>query len=76
MCRNIKTLRPPVAEEVTSQDVRAAALQYVRKVDGMRSPSRANAAGFEEAVLQVAAATERLLGGLVVGRRPRGEGAE
>jgi hypothetical protein len=61
MCRSIKTLRPPYADEVTSQDVHAAALQYVRKVSGFRSPSRANAQAFERAVEAVAAATEAML---------------
>ena len=42
MCRSIRTLRPPYAE-ATDEDVRAAALQFVRKVSGYRTPSRANA---------------------------------
>jgi hypothetical protein len=61
MCRSIKTLRPPYAEQVTSDDVHAAALQYVRKISGFRSPSRANAEAFERAVEAVAAATSVLL---------------
>lgn len=64
MCRNIRPLNnfePPA----TSQEVQAAALQYVRKVSGATRPSQANAAAFEEAVAEVAAATERLLGRLV-----------
>ncbi len=61
MCRSIQTLRPPYTEEVGPEDVRAAALQYVRKVVGMRSPAPHNAAVFESAVDAVAAATESLL---------------
>ncbi len=63
MCRNIKTLRnpisPPAEEELT-----LAALQYVRKVSGYRSPSRANQRVFDAAVLEIAASTRRLLEGL------------
>lgn len=66
MCRSIKTLRPPMTEEVTEDDVRAAALQYVRKVSGFRAPSRANAGVFEAAVAEISAATEQLLLGLVL----------
>lgn len=66
MCRSIKTLRPPYTDDVGPDDVRAAALQYVRKVAGMRSPAAANAAAFEAAVDEVAAATEQLLSTLVV----------
>lgn len=71
MCRSIKTLRPPYTESVTPSDVEAAALQYVRKIAGMRAPSAANAAAFDRAVAQVAAATEELLGGLTVRSAPR-----
>lgn len=70
MCRSIKTLRPPYATGVTEEDVRAAALQYVRKVSGFRMPAPHNAAVFEEAVDAVAASTRRLLDGLEV--RPAG----
>ena len=72
MCRSIKTLRPPYAEQVTAQDTRAAALQYVRKVAGMRAPSAANTAAFEAAVNAVAAATDELLASLVL--RPAAAG--
>ena len=68
MCRSIKTLRgatPPPSGE----DVRAAALQYVRKLSGYRVPSQANRAAFDAAVEDIAAVTERLLGDLVVGAR-------
>jgi hypothetical protein len=64
MCRSIKTLRG-ATEPVTHDDVRAAALQYVRKLSGYRQPSRANTVVFEAAVDEVAAATQRLLDGLV-----------
>jgi hypothetical protein len=66
MCRSIKTLRPPYAEVVTDEDMRAAALQYVRKVSGFRAPAARNAAAFEAAVDEIAAATARLLGSLEV----------
>lgn len=69
MCRSIKTLRPPMTEDVTEQDVRAAALQYVRKISGFRSPSRINADIFDAAVSDIAAATDRLLGALVMPTR-------
>lgn len=61
MCRSIQTLRPPYTEDVGPEEVRAAALQYVRKVVGMRSPAPHNAVVFEAAVDAVAAATEALL---------------
>ena len=66
MCRSIKTLRPPYAEQVTDQDVRAAALQYVRKISGFRAPAARNAAAFDAAVDEIAAATARLLAALEV----------
>jgi hypothetical protein len=66
MCRSIKTLRPPYIDEAGPADVEAAALQYVRKIAGMRAPSTANAETFSAAVEEVAAATQRLLDGLVV----------
>jgi hypothetical protein len=71
MCRSIKTLRPPCTDDVGEDDVRAAALQYVRKVAGMRTPSAANAEAFDDAVQQVAAATQDLLDRLVVRTRSR-----
>jgi hypothetical protein len=61
MCRSIKTLRPPYAEVVTDEDMRAAALQYVRKISGFRAPAARNAAAFDQAVDEIAAATARLL---------------
>ena len=66
MCRSIKTLRPPYAEQVTDQDVREAALQYVRKISGFRAPAARNAAAFDEAVDEIAATTARLLAALEV----------
>ncbi|NGO68597.1 DUF2277 domain-containing protein [Streptomyces boncukensis] len=66
MCRSIKTLREPYAESVTEADVRAAALQYVRKISGFRAPAAHNAEAFETAVDRVAAATQELLDTLVV----------
>ena len=70
MCRNIRTLHnfePPATEE----EIRAAALQYVRKVSGSTRPSRANAEAFEAAVDEVALATSRLLGRLVTTAPPK-----
>ena len=60
MCRSIKTLRR-ADEPATDEEIRAAALQYVRKVSGYREPSRRNAEAFQEAVDDVAAASKRLL---------------
>jgi hypothetical protein len=70
MCRSIKTLRPPYADTVTDEDVQAAALQYVRKISGFRTPAAHNEAAFSQAVEAVAAATANLLGTLQV-RVPR-----
>ncbi|MGY0236379.1 DUF2277 domain-containing protein [Longispora urticae] len=66
MCRSIKILRPPVAPEVTEDDIHAAALQYVRKVSGFRKPAAHNAEAFDAAVEAVARATAELLGRLEV----------
>lgn len=66
MCRSIKTLREPYTEHVTTDDVRAAALQYVRKISGFRAPAAHNRAAFDQAVDAVARATQDLLDGLVV----------
>lgn len=70
MCRSIKTLRPPYTDTVTDDDVRAAALQYVRKIAGMRAPAPANQAAFDSAVDDVAEVTRRLLETLTVRGRP------
>ena len=75
MCRNIKTLHnfdPPATEE----EVRDAALQYVRKISGYNKPSQANAAVFEQAVDAVAAATRELVDGLVTTAAPKDREAE
>ncbi len=68
MCRSIKTLhrKEPAA---TPDDVRAAALQFVRKISGMNKPSKVNEAAFLAAVDQVAGISERLLVTLQVPRR-------
>jgi hypothetical protein len=66
MCRSIKTLRPPVTPEVHEEDIRAAALQYVRKVSGFRAPAAHNREAFDRAVEAVAQATTQLLGELEV----------
>ncbi|MHB9862207.1 DUF2277 domain-containing protein [Streptomyces sp. YIM S03343] len=72
MCRSIKTLRPPVLEdEATEEEIRAAALQYVRKVSGFRAPAAHNREVFDSAVDAVAEATAALLDGLEI----RGQGA-
>lgn len=60
MCRNIKQLRQP-DELASDEEIRLAALQYVRKVSGYRAPSRRNQPAFEAAVEQVAQATKALL---------------
>jgi hypothetical protein len=60
MCRSIKTLRR-AGEPATQEEVRAAALQFVRKVSGYREPSRKNAEAFHDAVEAVAEASRKLL---------------
>ena len=60
MCRSIKTLRRP-EEPATEEEIRAAALQFVRKVSGFRAPSRRNEEAFNAAVEDVAGASRRLL---------------
>ena len=70
MCRNIHTLfnfEPPATDE----EIRGAALQYVRKISGFTKPSRANEAAFEQAVDEVAAASKRLLDELVTTAAPK-----
>jgi len=75
MCRNIKTLHnfEPTA---TDDEVRSAALQYVRKISGSTKPSRANAAAFDRAVEEVAAASERLLASLTTTAPPKNREVE
>jgi hypothetical protein len=70
MCRSIKTLREPYTEQVTNEDVRAAALQYVRKISGFRAPAAHNAEAFNAAVEAVSQATADLLGRLEVRAAP------
>lgn len=63
MCRSIKTLRN-LESLATEEEIRAAALQYVRKVSGYRKPSKVNQEAFERAVEEVAKSTSKLLEGL------------
>ena len=75
MCRNIRTLHnfdPPATDE----EVRAAALQYVRKISGAAKPSKANEAAFERAVDEVTATSLRLLTELVTTAAPRNREVE
>jgi len=75
MCRNIRPLHnfaPPASDD----EVRAAALQYVRKVSGATKPSKANEAAFDRAVAAVAAATRELLGDLVTSAPPKDRAVE
>jgi hypothetical protein len=75
MCRNIHTLfnfEPPATDE----EVRSAALQYVRKISGFTKPSRANEEAFVRAVDEVATATRRLLDELVTAAAPKDREAE
>ena len=70
MCRNIRVLYN-FQPETTDEEVRAAALQYVRKVSGMQKPSQANTEAYELAVEEVAKTTARLLESLVTSAPPR-----
>ena len=75
MCRNIKPLynfAPPASED----EVRAAALQYVRKISGFSKPSQANEAAFLAAVDAVSEASQRLLGALATSAPPKDRAAE
>jgi hypothetical protein len=75
MCRSIKPLfnyEPPTDDE----EIRASALQYVRKISGFRQPSRSNQVAFERAVRQIAAATKQLLESLDTSAPPRDRAAE
>ena len=75
MCRNIRTLynfEPPATDE----EVRGAALQYVRKVSGFNRPSRANEEAFQTAVDEVSQATAKLLGALVTDAAAKDREAE
>ena len=75
MCRNIRQLHN-FAPPATSDEVRAAALQYVRKVSGSTRPSAANQAAFDEAVASVAAATQHLLEHLTTSAPPKDRASE
>jgi hypothetical protein len=75
MCRNIRTLHN-FDPRATDEEIRASALQYVRKVSGATRPSRANAEAFERAVDEVADATTRLLAVLVTNAPPKNREAE
>jgi hypothetical protein len=75
MCRNIKTLAnfdPPA----TPDEIRASALQFVRKVSGTTKPSRANEAAFNQAVEEVTAAARTLIGALTTSAPPRNRDEE
>ena len=75
MCRNIRPLHnfePPADDD----EVRAAALQYVRKISGFTKPSQANAAAFERAVDEVTEASRRLLGDLTTSAPPKDRDVE
>lgn len=67
MCRSIKTLRSS-EKAAAEEEVRAAALQFVRKISGYRSPSRANEEAFNAAVDDITEASRRLLSSLKTGR--------
>jgi hypothetical protein len=70
MCRNIKTLfnfDPPATDE----EIRAASLQFVRKLSGFNKPSKANEASFDQAIEDVAAVARRLIDSLVTASEPR-----
>ena len=75
MCRNIRELHN-FAPPATDDEVRAAALQYVRKVSGSTKPSKANEAAFERAVDRVAAVTAELLDELVTNAPPKDRDVE
>jgi len=75
MCRNIRNLHnfePPAGAD----EIRASALQYVRKISGFTNPSQANAQAFERAVDEVAAISTRLLGELVTSAPPKNREVE
>lgn len=75
MCRNIKTLynfAPPATED----EIRASALQFVRKLSGFTNPSKANEIAFNRAVERVTGVTRELLDALVTQARPRDRGVE
>jgi hypothetical protein len=75
MCRNIKTLAN-FAPPATADEIRASALQFVRKLSGTAKPSKANEAVFAEAVEDVTAAAHRLIDGLTTAAPPRNRDEE
>jgi hypothetical protein len=75
MCRNIHTLHN-YDPQATEEEIRDAALQYVRKISGMRKPSKTNEAAFEQAVDEIADASARLLTALVTTAAPRNRETE
>ena len=68
MCRSIKKLRGPENDHASDEEIRAAALQFVRKVSGYQRPSRANTAAFDRAVEEIAAVSKDLLDSLAHAR--------
>lgn len=75
MCRNIKTLfnfEPPATEE----EIRAAALQFVRKLSGFNAPSKANQEAFDQAIEEVAESARKLIASLVTTAEPRNREVE
>jgi hypothetical protein len=75
MCRNIKTLfnfEPPVTED----EIHAASVQFVRKISGFNTPSKANAAAFNAAVDAIAAVSHQLLSALETNAPPKNRAAE
>jgi hypothetical protein len=75
MCRNIKTLHN-FAPPATHEEIRASALQFVRKLSGFARPSKANEQAFNRAVGKVTAAADELLGALVTNAPPRDRAVE
>jgi hypothetical protein len=75
MCRNIRTLHN-FEPEATTEEVEAAALQYVRKISGTTKPSKANEEAFHRAVHEIAHASQRLLDALVTAAPPRNREVE
>lgn len=75
MCRNIRTLQN-LEPHATSEEVHAAALQYVRKISGSTKPSKANQEAFDDAVHEIAHITQHLLDALVTQAPPKDRDAE
>ena len=71
MCRSIKTRRPPVTADPGEDDIRAAALQYVRKVSGFRQPAAHNQEAFDRAVEEIAHVSQHLLNALETSAPPK-----